>query len=39
VEVGASATTILIRDTKNGTGTVLAFAPAAWLRFAASVKS
>ncbi|MBO0885005.1 MAG: DUF397 domain-containing protein [Mycobacterium sp.] len=38
VEVAASATTILIRDTKNPTGTVLTFAPATWHRFAASVK-
>jgi hypothetical protein len=39
VEVAASAATILIRDTKNRTGAVLTFAPAAWRRFAASVKS
>lgn len=39
VEVATSPTTILIRDTKNRTGTVLTFAPGAWGRFAASVKS
>lgn len=39
VEVATSATTILIRDTKNRAGVVLSFAPAAWHRFAASVKS
>ena len=38
VEVAASATTILIRDTKNRAGTVLSFVPAVWGHFADAVK-
>jgi hypothetical protein len=38
VEVGAGGPVVLVRDTKDRPGAVLAFAPDAWRRFAASVK-
>jgi hypothetical protein len=37
VEV-AAADRVLVRDTKNKSGAVLRFTPAAWHRFAAQVK-
>jgi hypothetical protein len=41
IEVGARAETgrVLLRDTKDRTGPVLAVTPAAWRRFTAQVKS
>ena len=40
VEVGVSGpTAFLVRDTKNRARGTLAFAPAAWQRFATSVKA
>ncbi len=38
VEVGTGAPAVLVRDTKDQAGAVLAFAPDAWRRFAATVK-
>lgn len=38
VEVGDAARMILVRDTKDRTGPVLRFTPAAWRRFADQVK-
>lgn len=38
VEVGGSGRRVLVRDTKNRAGATLAFGPAAWRRFAASVR-
>jgi hypothetical protein len=39
VEVGRSAGSVLVRDTKaRGRGPVLGFAPAAWRRFAEQLK-
>jgi hypothetical protein len=38
VEVGSDARVILVRDTKDRAGVVLAFGPDAWRRFAARVK-
>jgi hypothetical protein len=37
-EVAAAADLVLVRDTKNRAGAVLAFAPQAWREFAAKVK-
>ncbi len=41
IEVGAHAATgcVLVRDTRDRTGPVLAVTPAAWRTFAAQVKS
>jgi hypothetical protein len=38
VEVGQSADTVLVRDTKDRAGAVLAFTPQSWRRFAAAIK-
>lgn len=38
VEVGAAGPVVLVRDTKDRAGAVLAFAPCAWRRFAATVR-
>lgn len=38
VEVGQSARMVLVRDTKDRAGAVLAFAPDSWRRFAAMIK-
>ena len=38
VEVGHTASLVLVRDTKDRAGAVLAIAPDAWRRFAASMK-
>jgi hypothetical protein len=38
VEVADQAARVLVRDTKDRTGPVLRFAPAAWRRFAAQLK-
>jgi hypothetical protein len=38
VEVGASAPAVLVRDTKDRAGAVLAFTPDAWRLFAVTVK-
>ena len=37
VEVGAAGPMIVVRDTKDRAGVVLAFAPQAWRQFAAAV--
>ena len=37
VEVATASGVIAVRDTKDRAGTVLAFGPEAWQRFAASV--
>jgi hypothetical protein len=39
VEVAAAGGMIGVRDTKDRAGTVLAFSPQAWQRFATSAKS
>ncbi len=39
VEVGDAARVILVRDTKDRSGPVLRFSPAAWCRFAGQVKA
>ena len=39
VEVAAAGATVGVRDTRDRAGTVLAFSPAAWQRFAAQAKS
>jgi hypothetical protein len=39
VEVASDVTRMLVRDTKNRTGTVLRFTPDAWRRFADRVKA
>jgi hypothetical protein len=39
VEVGGSASAVLVRDTKDRAGSVLTFGPGAWRRFAAATKS
>jgi len=39
VEVGGSASVVLVRDTKDRAGSVLMFGPDAWRRFAAATKS
>ena len=38
VEVGSATPVVLVRDTKDRPGSVLAFAPDAWRRFAARIK-
>lgn len=38
VEIGQSATIVLVRDTKRRDGAELQFSPATWRRFIASVK-
>ena len=38
VEVGGSARRVLVRDTKDRTGPMLRFTPAAWRRFAGQLK-
>jgi hypothetical protein len=38
VEVGAGTPVVLVRDTKDRTGAVLAFTPDAWRLFAVTVK-
>ncbi|HLH84344.1 MAG TPA: DUF397 domain-containing protein [Trebonia sp.] len=38
VEVGRDAGLVLVRDTKDQAGVVLAFAPQSWRRFAAAIK-
>ena len=38
VEVGAGGPAVLVRDTKNRAGAVLAFTPDAWRLFAVTVK-
>ncbi|MGH3201750.1 MAG: DUF397 domain-containing protein [Streptosporangiaceae bacterium] len=38
VEVGEARRGVLVRDTKSRSGGVLRFSPAAWRRFADSVK-
>ena len=39
VEVGDHAGRVLVRDTRDRQGPVLAFSPQAWRRFAGQVKS
>jgi Domain of unknown function (DUF397) len=39
VEVGDAAPLIVVRDTKDRSGPVLRFCPAAWRRFADKVKA
>jgi hypothetical protein len=39
VEVGGSASVVLVRDTKDRAGAALMFGPNAWRRFAAAIKS
>jgi hypothetical protein len=39
VEVGSSAGLVLVRDTKDRAGAMLAIAPDAWRRFTASAKT
>ena len=38
VEVGGAGRSVAVRDTKDRAGAALTFAPAAWRRFAATVK-
>jgi Domain of unknown function (DUF397) len=38
VEVGGSAPAVMVRDTVDRAGAVLAFTPGAWRQFAAKVK-
>jgi uncharacterized protein DUF397 len=38
VEVAADGAVVMVRDTKDRAGAVLAFGPAAWRRFAATIK-
>lgn len=38
VEVAAVGCAVVVRDTKDRAGAVLAFAPASWRRFAATIK-
>ncbi len=38
VEVGGAGRAVAVRDTKDRAGTVLTFGPAAWRRFAATIK-
>ena len=38
VEVGGTEGAVMVRDTKDRAGAVLAFGPDAWLRFAATIK-
>lgn len=39
VEAGSAAGRVLVRDTKDRTGAVLAFAPQTWREFAAGIKN
>jgi hypothetical protein len=39
VEVGGSASVVLVRDTKDRAAAALMFGPNAWRRFAAAIKS
>jgi hypothetical protein len=39
VEVGETERAVVVRDTKDRAGAVLTFAPGAWRRFAATIKS
>ena len=39
VEVGGSASVVLVRDTKDRAGAALMFGPNAWRQFAAAIKS
>jgi hypothetical protein len=39
VEVAASPESVLIRDTKNRSGSTLAFSPGTWRTFATSLKA
>jgi hypothetical protein len=39
VEVGTCAEGVLVRDTKDRSGPLMRFAPAAWHRFAEQVKT
>jgi hypothetical protein len=39
VEVGGSGPAVVVRDTKDRAGAVLAFDPDAWRRFAAVIRS
>jgi hypothetical protein len=39
VEVGNLNTAILLRDTKNRTGTVLSFAPSTWEEFVTKIRA
>jgi hypothetical protein len=39
VEVGTRAEGVLVRDTKDRSGLLMRFAPAAWRRFAEQVKT
>lgn len=39
VEVGGSDPVVMVRDTKDRAGAALTFGPAAWRRFAATIKS
>jgi hypothetical protein len=39
VEVGGSGPAVVVRDTKNRAGAMLAFGPDAWRRFAATIKN
>jgi hypothetical protein len=38
VEVSADGPAVMVRDTKDRAGAVLAFGPGAWRRFAAMIK-
>jgi hypothetical protein len=38
VEVGADGPAVMVRDTKERAGAVLAFGPDAWRRFAARIR-
>jgi hypothetical protein len=38
VEVADDSSAVLVRDTKDSTGSVLRFSPASWRRFACEVK-
>ena len=39
IEAGSAAGRVLVRDTKNRPGAVLAFAPQTWREFAARIKN
>ena len=39
VEVGETERAVVVRDTKDRAGAMLAFGPGAWRRFAAAIKS
>jgi hypothetical protein len=38
VEVGGACPVVMVRDTRDRAGAVLAFGPDAWRRFAAAIK-